>query len=384
MELTERARQVLPGGVTRAALYVPPHPPYVAKGAGARLVDTNGHEVIDCNNNYSALIHGHAHPQLIEVAKRALECGSSFGLPTESEVAMAELLAARIGLPQWRFCNSGTEAVMMAVQAARLATGRELCIRFEGSYHGSYDDVMDGALAEVTTGRQNRVLVLPPADGDTFAEAMSRVGESVAAVIVDPMPNRAGLVPVPKEILELIRRTTEDVGAKLIFDEVITLRLAPGGMQTLHGVSPDITTVGKTIGGGFPAGGIGATHDVMKVFDPATDGRLRTGGTFTANPVTMSVGAEALRLLDTDTIADLNSHGEQLRELLRANGIRVNGHGSLLRIMFNDPTTDWWRLYHEGVLVCANGLLSLSTVMTGNDLTIIAQRIADSIGRQAS
>jgi glutamate-1-semialdehyde 2,1-aminomutase len=377
--LRERARRALPGGITRSTVFVPPHPPYAARGAGCRVIDVEGHEVIDANNNYTALIHGHAQAELVKIATDAVANGSAFGLPTPAEVDLAETLAARTGLAQWRFCNSGTEAVMMALRCARAHTGRDVIVRFEGSYHGTYDDVVDSAARGIPAAVRSSVIVVPQGDADAFREAMRAHGREVAAVLIDLMPNRAGLKPVSAAFVELVRSETRHYGALLIVDEVITLRIAPGGLASVYGVTPDLMTVGKIIGGGFPAGGIGGSPEVLGSFVP--QGAVSWGGTFSANPVTMKVGRAALELFDRSAIDALNAAGEALRASLNACGIAANGMGSLLRLMFERPE-DWWHLYHRGLLVCTNGLMALSTAMTRADIDRAGRIIVDTLGKK--
>ncbi len=379
--LRERALRALPGGITRSTVFVPPHPPYAARGVGCKVIDVEGHEVIDANNNYTSLIHGHAHPELVRVAIEAVSSGSAFGLPTPAEVDLAELLSARTGLAHWRFCNSGTEAVMMAIRCARAHTGRDVIVRFAGSYHGTYDDVVDSAARGIPESVRNSVLVVPQGDAEAFKDALRTRGPDVAAVLIDLMPNRAGLKPADAAFVELVRSQTRHYGALLIVDEVITLRIAPGGLASVYGVTPDLMTVGKIIGGGFAAGGVGGSPEVLRSFVP--QGAVSWGGTFSANPVTMKVGRAALELFDRGAIDALNAAGDGLRAFLNASGIVANGKGSLLRLIFERPE-DWWHLYHRGLLVCTNGLMALSTAMTRADIDRAGRIIVETLGKGGS
>ncbi|GAB3192677.1 aspartate aminotransferase family protein [Geodermatophilus arenarius] len=374
-ELRDRARRVMPGGNTRSTLFVPPHPPYAVSGSGCVVTDATGHQVVDCNNNYTALIHGHAHPELVAVATEAVAAGSAFGLPTESEVVCAELLRERVGLPSWRFCNSGTEAVMMALRGARAATGRDLVVRFAGSYHGTYDAVVDPTAPGVPGSVAEAVVTLPQGDAGAFADLMRARGGEVAAVLVDLMPNRAGLRPADPSFVELVAALTRGAGALLVVDEVITLRLEVGGLHSRYGVEPDLVTVGKVVGGGFPVGGVGGRREVLDAFSPLADGAVSWGGTFSANPVTMRTGTAALRLFGADEVAALNARGDRLREELAARGVAVSGSGSLVRLLLPDPGATWWRLYERGVLAGTNGLLALSTPMTDDDVDTVRDAV---------
>ena len=324
----DRALASLPGGNTRTTVFMKPYPIYAARGEGCRVWDLDGNVYIDCINNFTSQIHGHAHPALIRAATAQLALGSAFGLPTVSEVELAELLVSRLpSVDQVRFANSGTEAVMMALKAARAHTGRPKIAKCEGAYHGSYDyaevsldptpeawgrnapvsvayarGTPDNVLADVVT--------IPFNDTEAAVSLIREHGPELACVLVDPMPNRAGLAPADRAYLEALRKVTREVGALLIFDEVITFRLGFRGAQGIWDIDPDLTTLGKIIGGGFPVGAIGGHRDVMAVFDPRPGKpALPHGGTFSANPVTMRAGIAAMELLDDAAFARLDAMG---------------------------------------------------------------------------
>lgn len=377
-ELYAEARRVLPGGNTRATLFLPPSAPYAACGEGSRLVDEDGHETIDCNNNYTALIHGHRYTPVIEAARCALEKGTAFGLPTRSEIILAQELKVRLPLiDQWRFCNSGTEAVMQAMRIARAATGRDLIVRFTGSYHGTSDSVVDPASLGIPASISDSVISIPVGDEIAFEEMFQGNAPRLAAVLVDFMPNRVGLQPLDYSFVKLLRQRTKEAGALLIADEVITFRMGYGGMQTLLDVQPDLTTLGKMIGGGFPVGAVGGTEEVMAVTDLTKQGGVSLGGTFSANPVSMEAGLAALTAFGEQSILELNRKGEMLREMLHEAGIRNSGAGSLTRIFPNDMNTAWWTAYRAGVLMGTNGLIALSTAMDDGDISLIYERLAE-------
>ncbi|KAA9160198.1 aminotransferase class III-fold pyridoxal phosphate-dependent enzyme [Amycolatopsis acidicola] len=377
MTLPDRARRVLPGGNTRTTLFVPPNPPYAVRGEGAIVTDHTGHRVIDCNNNYTSLIHGHAHPEILDAATEAARSGTAFGLPTRSEVALAEHLRERTGIEQWRFCNSGSEAVLMLLRAARARTGRDLIVRFDGSYHGTGDAVVSPEAPGVVS---ESVLVLPQNDLEAVRKTLRAHGERVAAVLIDLMPNRAGLTPADPAYVAELRDLTRKYGALLAVDEVITFRLHEGGLHQRYGIRPDLVSVGKIIGGGFPVGAVGGSAEVLSPFDPRTPGPVSWGGTFSANPVTMAAGLTALNLFGTKEIADLNHRGDELRKRLREGGVPVNGSGSLLRLITPDTTKLWWALYERGVLTGTNGLLALSTPMTPDDVEQVAEAVLTTLG----
>ncbi len=409
--LYERARRVLPGGNTRTTVFMPPFPLYAARGEGCRVWDADGAARIDCINNFTALIHGHAHPVIVGEATAQIALGTAFGMPTEHEIALAELLCERLAhVEQLRFCNSGTEAVMMAIKAARAFTGRARIAKVEGAYHGTYDyaevsldptprtwggnrpnpqpaarGTPDGVLADV--------VVLPFNDPGAAASLIREAGHSLAAVLLDPMPQRVGLIAASADYVEAVQAAARAVGALLIFDEVICFRLGHGGAQAIWQAEPDLTAFGKIIGGGFPVGAVGGRSDVMAVFDP-TGGKpaLPHGGTFSANPVTMRAGLAAMTLLDAQTFAHLDALGERMREGMRR-ALRdarmpgqVTGMGSLLKVHMTDrPITDYRSAYADppeaarraalhralldhGVLAAPDGLMALSTVMTVADV----------------
>ncbi|MCR1160364.1 aminotransferase class III-fold pyridoxal phosphate-dependent enzyme [Paenarthrobacter sp. UW852] len=343
------------------------------------VVDANGHSVIDCNNNYTSLIHGHANAEILDAAFGAARQGTAFGLPTRYEVDMAECLAERTGIQQWRFCNSGTEAVLMMLRAARAHTGRDLIIRFEGSYHGTGDEVSDQHSLGLAVSTRQSVIVLPQGDIEALTDTMRRVGDKTAAILIDLMPNRAGLRPAEPEFVNELRKLADQHGALLAVDEVISLRLHWGGFHKHYDVEPDLISAGKIIGGGFPAGAIGGSSAILKSFRPGDDRSVMWGGTFTANPVTMAAGLTAMRLYDKASVAALNAAGDRLRGELQSAGVAVNGFGSLLRISTTGMPSLWWKLYNQGVLAGTNGLLALSTAMSEEHLSRIQDTVVKSM-----
>jgi glutamate-1-semialdehyde 2,1-aminomutase len=380
--LFDRARTVLPGGNTRTTLFIPPHPPYAARGEGYELIDMEGHRLIDLHANYTALVHGHAHPALVEAASEAVRDGSAFGLPTEAEIQLAETLRDRVrAVERIRFTNSGTEAVMMAIRAARAFTGRSRILRFEAAYHGTYDAVLPSSSPGITDSVRTDSAGLPFGEEDAFRAAIAEREEDVACVLLDLMPNRVGLAAASQAFAELVRAETRRRNILLIVDEVITFRLGVGGLHELYGLEPDLVTFGKIIGGGFPAGAFGGRRDVMDVFDPARADHVPHGGTFSANPVTMRTGVAALELLDEAAITRINGLGERLQEGLAAAGFEVVGRGSLLRIDGGERQRElWWRLYEEGVLVTPNGLIAVSTPMDEAVIDDVVERAAATRG----
>jgi glutamate-1-semialdehyde 2,1-aminomutase len=357
-ELHLAAKRHLPGGDTRSVTYFPPHPLFIRRGIGCRITDEDGNEYLDFLNNYTSQIHGHAHPAISETVVRQLAFGTAFGSPLSLQSQLAEVLCQRApSLEMVRFCNSGTEATMSAVRAAKAFTGRNKVLKIEGGYHGSHDMAAISVappIAEAGPSEEPRsipgtpglfagvvadVVIAPFNHNQAAARIIERHGSDLAAVIVEPVMGSAGMIPAQVEYLQLLRSATESCGALLIFDEVITFRLAYGGAQEHYRIKPDLTTLGKIIGGGFPVGAFGGRADIMSQFDPQ-NGRMRQSGTFNGNAITMAAGLAALEVLTRDEIARINQLGDRLRRGLRsaiaAAGVagQITGIGSLTGVHF--------------------------------------------------
>jgi glutamate-1-semialdehyde 2,1-aminomutase len=400
------AIQFIPAGTSKANLYMRPHQLYVRGGAGCWATDLDGVERLDCINNFTALIHGHAFPPVVRAVTEQLSRGTNFAFSTPEELMLAKLLVERIpGLEKVRFGNSGTEAVMMAIKAARAFTGRDRIAKVEGAYHGYYDDVQvsfhstppawgpDDAPASLPSSggipkhRVQETLVLPWNDAEATERLILRHKNELAAVIVDPLANRMGFIPPAPGYLAHLRQVTRAHGILVIFDEVISLRVGYEGAQGRYGGDPDLTAMGKIIGGGFPIGATGGKAEVMAVFDPGTTGpRILSGGTFSANPVSMIAGLAAMQAMDRPAFARLEDMGVRLRkrfnDVFRKSGRRgqATGAGSLFRLMLVDrPLRNYrdtiepgidarsYRLFlallDAGIMVNDNGLGCLSTPM---------------------
>ncbi len=400
------AVRFIPGGTSKANLYMRPHPLYVRDGTGCWATDLEGVVRLDCINNFTALIHGHAFPPVVQAVAAQLTRGTNFAFSTPEELLLAKLLVERVpGLEQIRFGNSGTEAVMMAIKAARAFTGRDRIAKIEGAYHGYYDDVQvsfhstpphwgpDEAPASLASSggipkhRVQETLVLPWNDADATERLLVRHKNELAAVIVDPLANRMGFIPPAPGYLQHLREVTRAYGILVIFDEVISLRVDYAGAQGRYGGDPDLTTMGKIIGGGFPVGATGGKAKVMAVFDPGTRGpRILSGGTFSANPVTMTAGLAAMQAMDRAAFVRLEDMGSRLRrrltDVFKKSGQpgQVTGDGSLFRLMTVDrplrnyrdtvePGADarstrlFMALLDSGIMVNDNGLGCLSTPM---------------------
>jgi len=341
----ERARDCLPGGNTRSALYWPPFPLCLRSGRGSRVWDVDGNERIDFNYNNTTLILGHNHPRVVAAAKEQFEKGTVLGAPTETEPKLAEELTRRLEkADRVRFTPSGTEANMQAVRVARSHTGKEKIAKCEGAYHGSWDGVplTVKSIEGVPGGVLGNTLFFPYNDPEAAEDLVKEHGDELAAVIVEP--TQRDMTPQPG-FLEAVREVTEQHGVLLIFDEVISFRLSPGGAQKLYGVYPDITTMGKIIGGGFPVGAYASTEEVMGplVIPEATLPEIRGpslgfSGTFNAHPVSMAAGLTVMQEMKPqvyEKMADLGrSMRKGLRTILDEEGLEahVGGVGSFFHI----------------------------------------------------
>ncbi|UCF18316.1 MAG: glutamate-1-semialdehyde 2,1-aminomutase [Gemmatimonadota bacterium] len=318
-QLNERARRVAPGGVhspVRAFGAVGGEPFFTASGAGSRLRDVDGNEYIDYVLSWGPLILGHAHPQVTEAVERAVRKGTHYGTPTPEEVELAEKVAAVVpSIEMVRFVSSGTEATMSAVRLARAVTGRDLILKFEGCYHGHGDSFLAKAGSGLATlgipttpgvPKEITQLTLTVAynDRQEVAEAFKAYGDRLAAVIIEPVVGNAGLILPEPGFLDYLREVTRRHGALLIFDEVMTgFRVSLGGAQQRYGIIPDITVLGKVIGGGFPVGAYGGSREIMARVAPQGD--VYQAGTLSGNPVAMAAGLAQLQILEREDPYDL-------------------------------------------------------------------------------
>jgi len=317
--LFERARAVIPGGVdspVRAFGRVGGTPYFVARAEGAYVWDAEGRRYTDYVQSWGASILGHAHPKVVEAAQAAAADGTSFGAPTEREVELAEAIRARVpSCRKVRLVNSGTEAAMTAVRVARGFTGRDRVIVFSGCYHGHADTLLAaGGSGLATLGIPGSAGVPASAVADTVVVPYNRVpdvGDDVAAVVVEPVAANMGLVPPAPGFLDGLRAACDRAGALLVFDEVITgFRIGAGGAQAAYGVTPDLTCMGKVIGGGLPLAAFGGRADVMDVLAP--DGPVYQAGTLSGNPLATAAGLAVLDLLDDGAYTQLAGRAAQL------------------------------------------------------------------------
>ena len=331
-QLFEEAQKWLPGGGTRNITYYYPYPFYVAKGEGCYLIDVDGNRYIDVQNNMTVLLHGHGHLQVTEAIQKQVAEGTAHNAPTPAQFEFAKLLCDRVpSIEEIRFCNSGTEVTMFAIRAARVFTGKDGLIVTDGCYHGSHDYVsvnFDSALITegplkpmVEKGIPKAILkdlyVVPFNDLQAAEKVMKKHHKKIAAMIVEPLMGYAGDVLATKDYLSGLRELTRKYGILLIFDEVITFRFSTGGVQKLYGVTPDLTALGKAIGGGLPIGAFGGRREIMEQFNPTKKDFVMHSGTFSGNAITMAAGKSALKAYDEAAVERLSQLGTRLRVGLR-------------------------------------------------------------------
>ncbi len=362
-EALQRALRSIPGGVNspaRAFGAVGGHPIFIASAHAKYLTDLDGNQYLDFIGSWGPMILGHAHPVVLEAIASAAARGTSYGAPTEAESELAELVIELVpSVEKVRFVNSGTEATMSAIRLARGATGRERIIKFVGNYHGHVDSLLVSAGSSaatlgvpnspgVTVGTSRDTLVLPYNDIDAVREAFAASGDQIAAIIVEPVAGNMGLVPPKPGFLECLREKTIQCGAVLIFDEVMTgFRLAPGGAQELYGIQPDLTTLGKIVGGGLPLAAFGGRADLMDHILPA--GKVFQAGTLSGNPLATAAGSATLKLLKQAPPYDyLESISCQLEKGFRSAAeeagiaVQVQRIGSMLTVFFaSQQIVDW-------------------------------------------
>lgn len=416
-QLFEQALQVLPGGVSRNTIFRKPHPFYAEKGEGCYVTDVEGTSRIDFANNMASLIHGHAYPAIVEAVSTQLKKGSCFTMATENEVQYAQLLCDRVpSFDKIRFVNSGTEAVMAMLKASRAYTGKAKIAKVEGAYHGAYDyaevsqtaspknwgDINKPSSIPVAVGTPEKalddVVVIPFNDVERAINILNQHKDDIACILVDLLPHRVGLIPASNDFINALYQWTRDNQSLLVFDEVITFRTNFAGAQQNYEVKPDLTAMGKVIGGGFPAGALAGSNEVMKVLDP-TQAKvlLPHSGTFSANPITMTAGYAAMKDFDQAAVNKLNELASyakaSINQVISEVGIPacVTGAGSMFRIHLKPSPPKNYReayvdkqesllinklldhLYDNGIMMINTCSATLSTAMSKKEIdTLVA------------
>lgn len=419
-DLYERGLKVMPGGCSRNTILRKPHPLYVKKGEGCYVTDIEGVKRVDFANNMCSLVHGHAHPAVVEAVSAQLAKGTAFTIGTEVEVEFAEHIVGRsASFEKMRFVNSGTEAVMSCIKASRAFTGRSKIAKAEGAYHGLYDyaevsqtskpenwgDEDNPSSVPVAHGTPKAaledVVIIPFNDPERAIKILEENADDIACVLLDVMPHRVGLITADDAFIQAIYKWTRSNDSLLVFDEVITYRSNYGGAQEWYqGVTPDLTALGKMIGGGFPVGALAGRADVMDTMDPlASKVLFPHSGTFSANPITMTAGLVSMQMFDRDAVLKLNKLAEYARNSIReAINIAdvpacVTGAGSMFRIHMKEQAPTTYRggyvtpeeaaltktlldhLFDDGIMMINTCSGVLSTVMAEKEIDRLAEAV---------
>jgi glutamate-1-semialdehyde 2,1-aminomutase len=394
------AARVMPGGDTRAAGHHPPYQLTLVRGEGPWLTDLDGHRYLDLIGNFTSLVHGNAYPPIIAAARRAMEDGTNWPARNVHAVALAEEIVARVpSVEQLRFTNSGSEATMVAIEIARVATGRRLVLMARYGYHGSAPHFEVG-----THGHEGpETLVATFGDAAEFAAILAERGDEIAAVILEPVMGSGGLLAASRDFLVSVQEAAQAAGSLLVLDEVITLRLSTGGAQQVLGVRPDLTAMGKIIGGGFPVGAVGGREELLALCDPSRP-RLFHSGTFNGNPVTTAAGLVSLQHLDQAQIDRMAARAASLEDVLAKAAadaglaLSVRRAGSMLQLFFSPAPPaatplrtdgDLITAFHlaalnHGVFLAPRGLLALSTVLDDGLLEDAGARLSAAVADVAA
>ena len=405
-KLFKEACSYLPGGDTRRAAFYHPFPAFMERGEGCFLYDEDGHRYIDFLNNYCSLIHGHAHPKVAAAIIEQAKIGTVFGAPARANIDLAKEICRRLpSAEKVRFCNSGTEATIAAIRLARSYRGKYKIVKMEGGYHGAHDlmevsiDPMKGGIGPIE--KPNSVpedesvppnvvkdcIVSPYNNSKASVRIIEENHDDLAAVIVEPMQGGAGMIPADLEFLKALRDVTNRYDIPLIFDEILTFRLATGGCQEIYDIIPDMTALGKIIGGGTAIGAVAGSDKLLNLFSPLNPKSMSHSGTFSGNPLAMVAGLTTLKELTASEINRINGLGNKLKtsfdEVSNEVGIhvKVTGTGSLMQIHFTDQEVREWRsstlterldiksIFHimlldEGIFMAPRGMFIISTPMS--------------------
>lgn len=406
--LHTEACKYMPGGDTRTATFFLPFPNFIKYGDGAYMYDEDGFKLLDFQNNYTSLIHGHAHPETVEAVREQIAKGSAYTAPFEKQIELSAILTQRFpSVDMIRYTNSGTEANMHALRIARAYTGKAKIIKTEGGYHGT-TDVFEasvdpnikkaGTLDRIKVIPESRgvsenalkdVLVVPFNDIERTRKMIEEHHRETACIIIEPIMGSAGQITPDLEYLKFLREITEQYHIVLIFDEVVTGRLSLGGAQKFYGVTPDLTTMGKIIGGGTPVGAFGGKQEIMQMYDPR-EKKMYHSGTFNGNAVTMAAGLATMKAYNQEAVDYVNGLGTLFKEgVLKIYdklglNMKISGAGSIYNILFTDKEVKNYRdvasaheelnkvlymsLLTKGVFDAKRGMFCMSTAMTKEDI----------------
>jgi glutamate-1-semialdehyde 2,1-aminomutase len=378
----ERARGVMPGGSTRTFGYFEPYPLVFSRGQGGHLWDVDENRYIDFTYNGLSLIHGHAYPPVEEVLSRAIPRGTGWPGASVDQIEFATALCRRVpAAEQVRFTNTGTEATMLAVKLARKFTRRPLILKFWNAYHGSYDDLEAGlyGIGELP----NRTVLARFGDGDSVEAALKKHAGQVAAVLIEPMLYTFRVVPPPPGFLERVEQLAREAGALVVLDDCLMFRLAEGGSAEKYGLEPDLTCLGKWIGGGLPVGAVASKEAVLALLDPRQSSGLYHGGSFNGNPLGCAAGKMTLENLTAELIARMDGHAEQIAAALRVKArqlglpLEISGDGSVrgIYVLGTDGQVDRAQGYalhqaamNRGVYFGHDGELGMATMLTDDSV----------------
>ena len=354
------ATKVMPGGNTRTTQWMEPYPFFAENAEGMYINDIDGNHYLDFMLNATTLILGHAHPDIVKTLTQQIQEGTVYSVPTDGQSKLADILVERIpSFEKVRFTNSGTEATMMAIMAARSFTKKTKIAKFEGGYHGTHDHVSvsvypkkEDLNTETHPGVPEYsyqpksiledVIVLPYNDIEKSKELIHKFKDDLSCIIMEPIISNFGYLPLDLEFIKFIREITEELEIVLIFDEIQSFRVSSGGAQESFGITPDMTTLGKIIGGGLPVGAFGGKDEIMELFDPTSSNYdIAHAGTFNGNPLTMEAGVTVMENLTSNNFEKMNHLGDSLRSKLSSVfneinlDVQVTGYGSLFGINFN-------------------------------------------------
>ena len=387
-----RAHASVVGGNSRGAAYHRPYPVTLVRAEGSKVVDIDGREYLDLINNFTSLVHGHAYPPILQAVSRQIAGGTAWVANNEWQIELAETLIERVAsFESVRFTNSGSEAGMLALQIARTITGRTKVLMARYGYHGSLEEFEVGSVPALYPDRaKDRTLLGTYNDAESFETILAEQGDEIAAVVLEPVMGAGGVIRGTPEFLRRVRDAAHAAGALLVLDEVIAFRLATGGTQALVGIEPDLTMLGKLIGGGFPVGGVGGKREYLDIFDPENPRGMHSG-TYNGNPVTMTAGLVSVRELTAERIARMEELGERLAASLERSAgqhglpLSLNQCGSLIQVYFDEEASagagelDRMSAFHlaalnHGLMMASRGMMCLATVMDESLVDEAAQR----------